>query len=120
MDELGGMDMDGWLRSTDAIVLKHYQRLVGLETLDQSDEETWPDQQKTKIQVDGIYDTCNVLENSRWKVCMTYMAKMDMWNLVSENLETTKLQEIQVDEIFDKDGDNKISSAEFMDMFTMR
>ena len=44
MDEVGGMDMDGWLRSTDAIVLKHYQRLVGLETLDQSDEETWPDQ----------------------------------------------------------------------------
>ena len=26
------------------------------ETLDQSDEETWPDQQKTKIQVDEIYD----------------------------------------------------------------
>ena len=49
MDEVGGIDMDGWFRSTNAIVLKHYQRLVGLETLDQSDEETWPDQQKTKI-----------------------------------------------------------------------
>ena len=49
MDEVGGIDMDRWFRSTNAIVLKHYQRLVGLETLDQSDEETWPDQQKTKI-----------------------------------------------------------------------
>ena len=49
MDELGGMDMDRWFRSTNAIVLKLYQRLVGLDTLDQSDEETWPDQQKTKI-----------------------------------------------------------------------
>ena len=49
MDELGGMDMDRWFRSTNVIVVKLYQRLVGLETLDQSDEETWPDQQKTKI-----------------------------------------------------------------------
>ena len=52
MDEVGGMDMDKWFRwfrSTNAIVLKFYHRLVGLETLDQSDEETWPDQQKTKI-----------------------------------------------------------------------
>ena len=56
MDELGGMDMDRWFRSTNVIVVKLYQRLVGLETLDQSDEETWPDQQKTKIQVDEIYD----------------------------------------------------------------
>ena len=34
-----------------------------------------------------------------------------------------KIDDTEVDDlikIFDKDGDNKISSAEFMDMFTMR